>query len=30
MAIRKNVKNLVFRNDGYIDVTNMYVLDEEK
>lgn len=30
MAIRKNVKDLVFRNDGYIDVTNMYVLDEEK
>lgn len=30
MAIRKNVKDLVFKNDGYIDVTNMYVLDEEK
>lgn len=30
MAIRKNVKDLIFRNDGYIDVTNMYVLDEEK
>ena len=29
VAIRKNVKNMIFRNDGYIDVENMYVINEK-
>ena len=28
VAIRKNVKNLVFRNDGYIDIRNMYAIED--
>lgn len=28
VAIRKNVKNLIFRNDGYIDIKNMYAIEE--
>lgn len=29
VAIRKNVKDMVFRNDGYISVENMYVTNEK-
>lgn len=29
VAIRKNVKNMVFKNDGYINVKQMYVVDEK-
>ena len=28
VAVRKNVKNVVFRNDGYIDIRNMYAVKE--
>ena len=29
VAIRKNVKDMVFRNDGYISIENMYVTNEK-